>query len=552
MGLLSTLIRTIVSYISILLIIIISSPNLAAESEKFWIYFDNKNSADTIEISDKALQRRSMRGSLSGISTHDIAPDRLYIESLADLGLVVHNISRWLNAASVSGPGDVIQSLSKYNFVKKIAPVATFTGRRTESTELTPAMAKTLSPDFPTVLDYGPSYIQLHLCQIDSLHSLGFTGEGVLIGIMDTGFRIDHPSLRHIQNDGRLVATHDFINGDDDVQDSVDAQQDHGTAVWSAIGAFAEDTLIGAAYNAQFILAKTELYFDEVRAEEDNWIVAAEWMEPQGVDIISSSLGYFDWYDQSDLDGNTTAITVAADIAASLGIIVVNSAGNERFGSWGAITPPADGDSVLAIGGVISDGTLWSGSSPGPTADGRIKPDVCAMASGVLGANYYSGGYRTFNGTFMAAPIVAGGLALILEAHPDWEIGDIFYNLKRSAGNSAYPNNDLGWGVARFYNMYSGQTQTIAGNQMFIAPHPAVGSVTFRFDPPLMDDSEISILTVSGDRVIAIELRPSGDGITEKTWDAKNFSGEKIASGIYIAHLQGQSDCHTMKFAFVK
>ncbi|MCP4582823.1 MAG: S8 family serine peptidase, partial [candidate division Zixibacteria bacterium] len=448
-----------------------------AENSKYWVYFTAKSDNAIVNISDKALHRRELRGHGSGLTEHDIYPDSSHIQALEEAGITVHNVSRWLNAASVSGDQDSWDRVTNLKFIKKIKPVATFSKDRLSINDIDQIMHKGFFDENQVAFDYGPSFTQLNICQIDSLHSLGFTGEGILIGIMDTGFKIDHPNFADIIASNRLIDTYDFINNDDDVQDT-GMQQSHGTATLSIIGGFSEGSLIGSAYGADFILAKTEINSMEIIAEEDNWIAAAEWMEAQGTDIISSSLGYIDWYDLSDLDGNTAAITIAADIAASLGVVVVNSAGNERYNqSWGSITPPADGDSVIAAGGVDSQGLLFSQSSPGPTADGRIKPDVSAMGEGVIAAYYVNDGFRAFNGTSFSAPMIAGGLALILENHPDWSLDTLYDRLRSTATNANAPNNDLGWGIAKFYNMHSGQSSFQIEQEMTVEPNPAVNSV---------------------------------------------------------------------------
>jgi len=553
MDLRSILIRKVVCLWIILFILVPSI--LFAENIKQWVFFSDKGEGQAAEISDKALSRRLSRGNQKGFTDLDIYPDPHYIESLEAAGMKVHRISRWLNAASVSGSSDALGKISEFRFIKKIKPVAAYHRDRIIIDGTNNDLPKEPFLHKQTAFDYGPSYIQLHLCQIDSLHSLGYSGQGVLIGVMDTGFKLDHPAFSEIIASNRLIATYDFINDDEDVQDTINIQQEHGTAVWAVLGAFTEGSLIGSAFGADFMLAKTEIKALEIQAEEDNWIAAAEWMEAAGADIISSSLGYIDWYEKSDLDGNTCAITIAADIAASLGVAVVNSAGNERGNYWNAVFPPADGNMVIAAGGVTSTGDLWIGSSPGPTADGRIKPDVAAMALYVRAANCYSDGYNSYTGTSFAAPIISGGLALIMEAHPDWNLTTIIYNLRETASNAFSPNYDLGWGIARFYSMYSGEIPLPEGEKFFVAPNPAHNSIVFRFDPPLIYKGEISVFTVSGDKIITLntagQTDPDSNGLVRFLWNAEYKPGHKIASGIYIAHLQTISESHTIKFAFV-
>ena len=552
MGLLSALIRKLTPYALILIVIIIIPKNIFGQTDRYWVYFKDKGTAKINNVSPDAILRRQLRGSINASADCDLLPSETSLDALRESGLTIHVVSRWLNAASVSGSYSALESARRFDFIDKITRVAQYSGKRVEVEPVDSAMFKSMSPESPSALDYGASYTQIHLCQIDSMHNLGYSGEGVLIGIIDTGYKLTHPAFDHTMQSGHLIGAYDFINNDDNVQDSADFEQFHGTAVWSIIGGYIPGSLIGAAYNADFLLAKTEIENSELPAEEDYWIAAIEWMEPQGVDIVTTSVGYIDWYTVDQLDGNTAAITVAADIAASLGVVVVSSAGNERHNvAWGAVVPPADGDSVIAAGGVTAQGTLWTGSSPGPTADGRIKPDVCAMSSGVITANYLTDAYGSYNGTSFAAPIIAGGIALILEAHPDWDVGEIIYNLKATASRSSHPDNDYGWGIARFVIMNGGTIPAPTADRFYVAPNPAYGSVVFRFNPALASNAELTVFTVAGDKVVRLYLSPPTDSLDHYDWQAKNSSGEKIASGIYIAHLQSASDCRTIKFAFV-
>ena len=538
-----------ISYILISLMIIIISPISQAQIAKSWVFFSDRDGENQAQISDRALQRRALRGSLAGLTEYDYYPPDRYLDSLKAAGYEIVGVSRWLNAVSVVGGPEISSTLDRYPFIRDIRPVAIFRQKTPEAVPITPGLDKGNLPPGITAFDYGPAYNQVHLCQIDSLHSLDLSGSDVLIGMMDTGFDLNHPTFADVVNSNRIIATYDFINDEEDVQES-GAQAGHGTATFSVMSGFTEGSLIGAAYGADFLLAETEIQNEEIIAEEDNWVEAAEWMEAQGADVISSSLGYIDWYTQSQLDGHTCAITIAANIANSLGVVVVNSAGNERGNLWGTIIPPADGDSVIAAGGVNANGALWLGSSPGPTADGRIKPDVCAMAQGTIAAVSSSSNFYGFTGTSMAAPLIAGGIALILEANPDWDLSTVIANLKRSATNANSPNNDYGWGIAQFYNMYSGQTAKLK-IRFFVAPSPAVNSVTFQFNPPISESAKIVIFTVSGVKVNTLQIEAQENGTSQVSWNAKNNYGKKIASGIYLARLQHQSDCQTIKFAFV-
>ncbi len=303
-------------------------------------------------------------------------------------------------------------------------------------------------------LDYGDSEIQNSLIHVPEVHDLGLTGEGVLVGMIDTGFDFrDRPVFEQLH----VMAEHDF-HWDDDTTANQDGdamtQHNHGTTVLSIIGGFREGELIGPAYGASFALAKTEWVREsDLKVEEEHWIEAIEWLESLGADVVSSSLGYGTFVDAEDysaeeLDGNTAAITIAADIAAGKGVVVVNSAGNrDIYGT--KINFPADGDSVIAVGAVDANGDLYSRSSMGPTADGRIKPDVVAMGQSVTALNPARDveAYWTVTGTSASCPLVAGACALILQAHPDWGPMQVREALRQTADRATNPDNAFGWGL---------------------------------------------------------------------------------------------------------
>ncbi|UCE67135.1 MAG: S8 family serine peptidase [Candidatus Zixiibacteriota bacterium] len=355
---------------------------------------------------------------------YDYPVNRDYVRALRQKGARIRHVSRWLNAVSVSASPGVLDEIAGLSFVREIRRVSSYS--RLREIEIPAAHI----PAATTVFDYGPSYNQIAMLAVDSLHDQGYSGSGILIGIIDSGFDYSHISFSDIVSENRIVATYDFINGDTNVTDEPDEQRDHGTQVFSVLAGFDEGFLIGPAYGADFVLAKTEIELQEIQAEEDNWVAAAEWMDSIGVDIISSSVGYIDWYDTTQLDGQTALCTQAANVAVSLGIVVVNAAGNEGNTSWRKVIPPADGDSVIAVGGVGPGGIILNLSSRGPTADGRIKPDFCAQGSAVYAANWRRDNYLLAGGTSFAAPLVAGAIALIMEAHPEWALADILENMK--------------------------------------------------------------------------------------------------------------------------
>jgi subtilisin family serine protease len=304
----------------------------------------------------------------------------------------------------------------------------------------------------PHVLDYGDSYGQLAQINVPAVHDRGLHGEGVIVAVLDGGFdNLGHEAFVTT----RILAAHDFVNGDDDVGDGTDlGEGSHGTATLSTLGGFKEGRLIGPAFAAGFILAKTENSESETIVEEDNWAAAAEWAEGLGADVISSSLSYFSFddpttsYRYEDMNGETAISTRAADLAAARGVVVVNSAGNAGFSERGTIGAPADGNQVLSAGAVDPDGGRTSFSSVGPTADGRIKPDLAAQGRAVkIAASEATDLYRRANGTSFSCPLIAGVAALVLQAHPDYSVEQVSFALRSTASQASAPDNLLGWGV---------------------------------------------------------------------------------------------------------
>jgi len=421
-----------------------------------WVYFIDKGEAEGTSIASalaearralrpRCLQRRAKVRTEAGLVDHEDLPlSTVYVEQVKALVPRIRTVSRWLNAVSVEIRPEELDALAALGFVRGLDVVRGF--RRDE--DLFPAPESQAAASRSPI--YGPSYPQLGQIGIPPLHRRGLSGRGVLVGLLDVGFHTSHEVFRL----ANLVAEWDFVFGDGDVQqnpnDPNDYSDSHGTATCSLLGGFKYGQLIGPAFGADFLLAKTEDARSETPIEEDYWTAGIEWAESLGVDVVSSSLGYTDWYRFKDMDGKTAVTTKAANRAVSLGVVVVNAAGNERGNAWGHIIAPADGLDVIAVGAVDVSGKISTFSSPGPTFDGRIKPEVCALGVNVWiaqnrrdGSDYYTAGA----GTSYSTPLVGGAAALLLEAHPDWTPNEIRAALMNTAGNAATPNNDYGWGI---------------------------------------------------------------------------------------------------------
>ncbi len=440
-----------------------------------WIYFTDRAGAERelssfkarAALSLRALERRARRGELREPTASDLPVHAPYVRALTARGARIRGVSRWLNAASIEAPAGLVAELARLPFVAHAERLAR--ARRIEGPEpvgdagpkpewAPPAEQKLSSSSLNAVPGdlayYGNSFRQLSMMQVPQLHALGLSGAGVLVCMIDAGFRTTHQAFQSLD----IVATRDFQHNDSNVgeqagQDSI-GQANHGTWTLGCVAGSLPGTYTGAAFGASVALAKTEWVPTEHPIEMDWWQFAAEWADSLGADVISSSLGYFgfdppdtDLYVPADLDGRTTVVARAALEAARRGIVVVSSAGNGGLTGLGS---PADADSIISVGAVDSVNALASFSSRGPTADGRIKPDVVAMGRSVyLVHETNSTAYRRASGTSFSCPLTAGVVALLLEAHPWWRPYEMIEALHGTSLNAATPNNDIGWGLVQ-------------------------------------------------------------------------------------------------------
>ncbi|MFQ6103112.1 MAG: S8 family serine peptidase [Candidatus Glassbacteria bacterium] len=440
------------------------------ETEKHvWVYFNDKGeakgfdqrlmleqSARDLLPRARARREKSMNGNL--VDYRDIPVFDEYIDEIVNLGARLRHRSRWLNAVSVAADLELISRLEKLPFVLRVEPVR----RLARSGPRVPRVSEELNMNgrkLPFSLHlasadtaiYGPSFSQLDEIGVVAAHDSGYTGAGVLVGMFDTGYYKTHQSLRNQP----IVAEYDFVFGDGETGNEPEDDpyaHFHGTCTWSALGGYAPYALIGPAYGASFFLAKTEDIRSETPVEEDNYVAALEWADSLGASVTSASLAYREFddpqydYQWEDMDGNTATITVAVDVAASRGILVVNAMGNEGDAP-GSLWTPADADSMLACGAVDEYNNVAGFSSRGPTYDGRTKPEVVARGVDTYCASASSANSYTYaGGTSLSTPLVGGSAAIVFEAHPEWGAMEVRDALMQTADNSQSPDNDRGWG----------------------------------------------------------------------------------------------------------
>jgi serine protease AprX len=428
------------------------------------IYFTDKGTKSRLRslnasslLSQRSIERRArVRGTTNIIDNQDYPLEQSYVQTVSQKVVGVRHELKWFNALSVVATKQQIESLLQLPFVQEIELVSRWQKRPgdeeekdIEYSEAMPTLKGT------TALDYGTSYTQLNQINIPKVHDQGIYGQGVVVGVFDNGFRLlTHESFASMN----IIAQYDFVDHKVSVipNNPSTAFGSHGVNTLSTIGGYKPGQLIGPAFKADFILARTENDSSETPIEEDNWAAAIQWADSIGVDVTSTSLGYLTYdapytsWTWADMNGNATLITKAADRAVALGIVVVNSAGNEGAGDGihNTLIAPADGDSVITAGAVTSSGVRSSFSSVGPTADGRTKPDIMAMGSGVkVASSTNTTGYGSASGTSFSCPLSAGVAALIRCANPTLTPMQVREAMRQTASKASAPDNLMGWGI---------------------------------------------------------------------------------------------------------
>ncbi|MEZ5358900.1 MAG: S8 family serine peptidase [Candidatus Zixiibacteriota bacterium] len=433
-------------------------PRLDDGTVKVWVYFTDKGvnnqaefqqKAAAVTLTDETLGRRKKMG-LDHITFLDLPVEKKYVNAITARGPKVKRVSRWLNAASFYMTIEQIDEINQLPFVAKIRPVAAFSKERVTESQTPPEPVYIPTDKDASFLNYGTSLGQLQQINVPVVHDKGHNGEGVIVAMLDTGYRKDHEAFASAFTDGRVLAEWDFVFDDGNTQnelEDVSDQHRHGTLTWSTLGGAKSGEIYGPAYGASFILAKTEDVRSETPVEEDNWAAAVEWADSIGADVISSSLGYSDWYTYSDFDGETATITIAANLAADLGIVVVTSMGNEGPSS-GTLTAPSDAFESISVGAVSSTRTIASFSSRGPSFDGRTKPEVVAQGVSTYCASPTTTTSYTFaNGTSLSCPLAGGCAAVILGMRPEFTPALVRRAMIETADQASSPDNNYGWGL---------------------------------------------------------------------------------------------------------
>ena len=505
---------------------------------KYWVQFvDKQNNPYSIDypeayLSVRALQRRANQH--IAIDEHDLPVTPDYLKSLSQAGALVLNVSKWLNGAVVEVTDtEVIQQIEQLPFVGGTRRCAdgNFTKIADDGMDFVPSF-------------YGDAFDHIGTINGKPLHDAGFMGQGMLIAVIDGGFRGADTIkvLASLRDEGRLLGTRNFVERDS----TVFKGSQHGTACLGLMAGYLPNEYVGTAPKASFYLFVTEDVSSENIIEEYNWVSAAELADSLGVDVCSTSLGYVDFDDAEqthvyeDLDGATTPVSRGAAIACSRGMLCVNSAGNSGQNPFPYIGAPADVEAVLTVGAVNGTGELAPFSSVGPTFDQRIKPDVVAMGVGDKVAAY-NGTYYNGSGTSYSCPVVAGMSACLWQSRPLATPRELADALRQTANRSDMPDCSYGYGLPDFAAAMALLPETVdyeSDSLIIVFPNPSTGNVRLR----LLDATKVTIVVndVLGRGLFECEFNGLNNSYLE-------YKLNSLGAGVYLVTASTASHSQTVK-----
>lgn len=545
--------------IRILFFLLLSNSILAQNIRTFRIQFTDKNNSSFSlfqpedYLSAKAILRRT-KASIP-IQLNDIPINQNYIDSILKFpNVVLKAKSKWFNTIAIETDSSTLAQINAVSFVQNSFLLKNLSAINFQEKfeEISPKKYFTISSDNY----YGQALPQIEMLNGHLLHQAGFTGEGMTIAVLDAGF----PEMNNmiafskLYNSGKILGVHNFVDDNNDIY--TDAHF-HGSVVMSCMGAELPYQHVGTAPNANYYLFITEDVNSEHLLEEDNWVEAAEFADSAGVDLINSSLGYTTFDDPllnhsyADMNGNTTFISRGADVAASKGILVVNSIGNSGTSSWFYLGAPSDADSVLAIGAVDVNKIYAQFSSKGPSSDGDIKPNI--VAQGYQSALVWPGGGLTLgSGTSFSSPIICGMASCLWQAHPNKTNMEIFNAIQQSASQYLQADSIIGNGIPNFWRAHeilSGYAITLEkeNNLVQVFPNPFSENLFLDVFSANSDVAEIEIYDAIG-KIIYQENVAIVKGHSNRITLTQALIN--LPSGVYILKMKMNDYIESIKINF--
>jgi hypothetical protein len=454
----------LIQFFFLIFLFILSFDLSGQDIYKYAIYFKGKGIGNPYSkrkpqefLSTRSIDRKQKMN--ISIKKEDLPINPNYLKEIQRKipnGLIV-NESRWFNYIVVQTEDtNWVKSIKFPRYVKELKLI--YSGKKSKSTEGRPYSPSQNGDDISKLnyasIEYDRTEFQNKSLKLDELHKSGFLGKDIHVAVFDGGFsNVDRiEAFHHLRKENRILGTWDFASNEKEVY----GDGEHGTMVLGCMAGYIESKFLGTAPLASYWLFRTEDGYSETVVEEYNWISAAEFSDSAGVDIINSSLGYTNFdkgigsYQYADMNGKTALISRGANKAVEKGILVVNSAGNSGNSKWKYIGAPADAEKVFSIGAITLDSNKANFSSFGPTSDGRVKPNVCALGQNATVINS-SGSIVKANGTSFSSPILCGATTCLMQKYRFYTPERIMRAIELASSNSESPNNEIGFGIPNFY-----------------------------------------------------------------------------------------------------
>jgi hypothetical protein len=507
--------------------------------EDAWVYFNDKPDAATQLaeplnfLTQRALDRRASQG--IALNENDVPIYQPYIDEVVSAtGITVMAKSKWLNCLHIRGSIDDINALTQLTFVNHIRFADAFLNLKKPTPRAIVPVNKQM--DVTANFNYGNSNNQIQMLNGHLLHQANYTGTGKIIAVLDSGFiNVDSTApFQRLFDNNLILGGYNFVSQSTNVY----SLHNHGTMTLSCMGGFVDGELVGTAPDAQYYLFVTEDVSQENPVEESYWVEAAEEADRLGADVISTSLGYYEFdnpnygHNYDEFTGDQAFASRGANIAFSKGMIVVASAGNSGASPepLNHIGVPAEANNVLAVGAVKFDETYATFSSVGPSFDGRIKPDVMAQGQASVVANT-SGNVQTASGTSFSCPIMGGMIASFWQAVPDLTNQQVIDFVRQSADRFANPTDQFGYGIPDFQLALNNALSVTdhSKGRFLVYPNPAHDNLFVSF-PDNVDGAKM------------ILYNPLGQSVFEKSiHTAESVSLENLNSGIYLYKIESNS-----------
>lgn len=420
---------------------------------KFRIYLKDKGYSEytldepTHFLSHKSIERKKIQN--VEIDERDLPISKDYFTIIEKAGSRVVSHSKWFNTIVIMVSDSLkINEISSLSFVDSVKYVWKGSIGNYEKTMRPRVNQSITNEEYPLDTVFGYCYNQFKLHNATILLNSCYKGKGIDIGVIDAGFTNFDVIPAFITTN--LLGYSNFVPEGD-----IFSSSEHGTKVLSTMAVDIPGLMIGSAPDASYYLLRSEDVASEFPVEEDYWVRAIEYADSIGLDLINTSLGYNDFddvalnYSHNDLNGETSLMSRAADLAYDKGMLIIVSGGNEGNKQWQKSTPPGDAKNVIAVGAVGTDSLIAPFSSHGVMTDGRIKPDLVSVGKQAITIGE-DGTIGRSNGTSLASPFLTGLIASLWSVNPELHRSELIDIIKRSSSRYANPDSIYGYGIPDF------------------------------------------------------------------------------------------------------